>query len=65
MVRRKLAEAVDVRRLDGEQKKAILSALFFDDFGERLPQQELALLVLELHLPERCMAQVQVVGRIL
>jgi hypothetical protein len=35
----KLAEAIDVGRLDGKQQEAVLCALLLDDFGERLPQQ--------------------------
>ncbi len=65
VVGRKLTEAVDVRRLNSQQKQAVQSALVFDDFGERLSQQEFALLVFELHLPEGRVAQVQAVGGVL
>ena len=36
----------------GSKKEAVLRALFLNDIGKRLPQEQLALLVLELHFPK-------------
>src|SRR5437868_11949038 len=51
MVQGQLAEAVNRAKLNWKQKKPVLPTLFLNYFSQRLPQNELAFLVLQLHFP--------------